>query len=101
MQRGLQVHGLLVGKESSVPLSMICTHLHTFLSTYDPLSAPSLVGAGLPAAQGPPVGAWSRSALVAGARSLASGRRPARCAAPPSTGWGTRTHKGAAIVYMR
>ena len=40
-ERGLEVHGLMVGRNSSVPLSMLCTdwdgeyRVHTFLNKYD------------------------------------------------------------------
>jgi MoxR-like ATPase len=32
---GVQVHGLLVGKRSSPPLSKLCTHIHDFLIGYE------------------------------------------------------------------
>lgn len=32
---GMQVHGLLIGKKESIPLSKLCSHVHTFLSDYD------------------------------------------------------------------
>ena len=32
---GVQVHGLLIGKRESVPLSKLCTHIHDFLLRYD------------------------------------------------------------------
>jgi MoxR-like ATPase len=32
---GIQIHGLLIGKEESVPLSKLCSKVHTFLSNYD------------------------------------------------------------------
>ena len=32
--KGVKVHGLLVGKSESKPLSRLCTHIHDFLSRY-------------------------------------------------------------------
>ena len=43
-KRGLEIHGLLVGKNTSVPLGMICTdwdgvdRIHNFLCKYDPFN---------------------------------------------------------------
>ena len=33
--KGVEVHGLLIGKSESIPLSKLCTHTHNFLSQYD------------------------------------------------------------------
>jgi uncharacterized protein with von Willebrand factor type A (vWA) domain len=33
--KGVEVHGLLIGKSESIPLSKLCTHTHDFLSQYD------------------------------------------------------------------
>jgi len=44
-ERGLEVHGLIVGRESSLPLETVCTswdgkfRVHNFLNKYDPLLA--------------------------------------------------------------
>ena len=44
MKRGLEIHGLLVGKNTSIPLGMICTdwdgvdRIHNFLCKYDPFN---------------------------------------------------------------
>jgi hypothetical protein len=46
--QGLEVHGLLVGKPSSVPLGMICDHVWDFLLKYDPTSEASLRAAAAP-----------------------------------------------------
>ncbi len=35
LRKGIEVHGLLIGKSESKPLSRICTTTHDFLSTYD------------------------------------------------------------------
>ena len=34
-RNGVEVHGLLVGKSESKPLSRLCTHVHDFLSVYE------------------------------------------------------------------
>lgn len=39
LQRGVKVHGLLVGKHESKPLSRICSETHDFLIGYDALAA--------------------------------------------------------------
>jgi hypothetical protein len=43
--RGLEVHGLLVGKSSSVPLEMICDQVHDFLNKYNPVCDARLAAA--------------------------------------------------------
>jgi uncharacterized protein with von Willebrand factor type A (vWA) domain/MoxR-like ATPase len=35
LKRGVEVHGLLIGKSESTPLSRLCTHTHDFLSKYN------------------------------------------------------------------
>ena len=35
IKKGVQVHGLLIGRSESKPLSRLCTTTHTFLSSYD------------------------------------------------------------------
>ncbi|KAG7370821.1 phospholipid-translocating P-type ATPase, flippase [Nitzschia inconspicua] len=34
LKRGVEIHGLLIGKSESKPLSRLCTHTHNFLSNY-------------------------------------------------------------------
>lgn len=41
IRKGVEVHGLLVGKSESKPLSRLCTHTHDFLLGYDTLLAMS------------------------------------------------------------
>ena len=48
---GMQIHGLLVGKSESKPLTRLCTETHEFLIGYDMLAAvasPTVVAAGYP-----------------------------------------------------
>lgn len=37
-QTGMEIHGLLVGKNESKPLTMLCTETHDFLNRYDSLA---------------------------------------------------------------
>ncbi|MGB1596555.1 MAG: vWA domain-containing protein, partial [Promethearchaeia archaeon] len=65
---GLEVHGLLVGKNESAALDMLCTHTHTFLTHYDAASsaAPTKAPASQPWAHAPstPYGGPSMPALA-------------------------------------
>jgi MoxR-like ATPase len=38
VKEGAEIHGLLIGKSESIPLSRICTHTHDFLSRYPDLT---------------------------------------------------------------
>ena len=67
--RGLEIHGLLVGKPSSIPLDMICSHVHNFLSKYDPMGVTSSDAAS-------PVSAKNRNVAAAGDPSRSAGHAP-------------------------